>query len=357
MTMERPLNVWEQAANQIDWFNPTLSFRRLRESVYNQAARLREANAETAFGQLLRAGIQTYAINSYQTVPVVYPDLVTEVASRRFQEYYAPLFRPNLPKKVDRGQEFQDNPIAGLSRVLTNFKFGMIEGFERELFDDDQTGQIKNRASQMGENFKIMEEIYVMGKVTGAGFTSQGVQVDPDVTFTDVFTGTGNGTYNTAPKGNRPAVFGSLTQPNLETADISLMNIVDDLGNKFLVAPNTLLVGTSNKFVGAKILNSTLQPSVPSATAGSTGYVMTINPLQGLYKLLVSRFLPALAWYLGDPKKCIVFQRRDPLEIIQENPASGQSFSQEVYRFKSRSRFEVGMIDSRFMFEGDDGTV
>jgi hypothetical protein len=354
----RFLNHWDEAAANINWLDPSLSFRRLRESVYKQAARLREANAESAFGQLLRAGIQTYAINSYQTVPVVYPDLVTEVASRRFQEYYAPLFRPNLPKKVDRGQEFQDNPVAGLSRVLTNFKFGMIEGFERELFDDDQTGQIKNRASQMGENFKIMEEIYVMGKILGTGQTLQGVQVDPDVTFSDVVPvgATGNGTYNTG-KGNRPLAFGALTQPNLESADISLMNITDDLGNKFLVAPNTLLVGTSNKFVGAKLLNSTLQPSVPSASAGSTGYVMTINPLQGLYKLLVSRFLPATSWFLGDPKKCAVFQRRDPLEILQENPASGQSFSQEVYRFKSRSRFEVGMIDSRFMFEGDDGSV
>jgi len=353
----KPTNIWEEAAERVAWFDPNLSFRRLRESVYNQAARLREANAESAFGQLLRAGIQTYAINSYQTVPVVYPDLVTEVASRRYQEYYAPLFRPNLPKKVDRGQEFQDNPVVGLSRVLTNFKFGMIEGFERELFDDDQTGQIKNRASQMGENFKIMEEIYVMGKLIGTGFTSQGVQVDPDVTSTDTFTGTGTGTYNTAPKGNRPATFGRLNQPNLEAGDIALMNITDDLGNKFLVAPNTLTVSPADKFVGAKLLNSTLQPSVPTATGGDTGYVMTINPLQGLYKLLVSRFLPTKVWILGDPKKCIVFQRRDPLEIVQENPASGQSFSQEVYRFKSRSRFEVGMIDSRFLWLGDDGTV
>lgn len=348
---------WEALGGQVDWFNPALSFRRLRESVTDKAVRLRESNPESAFGQLLRAGIQTFALNSYQTVPVVYPDLVTEVSSRRFQEYYAPLFRPNLPKMVMRGQRFQDNPIAGLDRVLTNFKFGMIETFERELFDDDQTGQIKNRASQMGENFKIMEEIYVIGKIIGAGFTVQGVQVPADVTSGDAFTGSGTGSYNTAPKGNRPASFGRLNQPNLESADISLMNIVDDLGNKFLVSPNTLLVSTTDKFVAAKLLNSTLQPSVPTATAGDTGYVMTVNPLQGLYKLLVSRFMPSKAWILGDPKKCLVFQRRDPLEIVQEHPASGQSFDIESYRFKSRSRFEVGMIDSRFNFLGDDGTV
>jgi len=356
----RPLTPVEELAKQIDWMSPELSLKRLRESCYSQYQRLREANAESAFGQLLRAGIQTYAMNSYNTVPVVYPDLVTEVSSRRFQEYYAPLFRPNLPKRVDRGQEFQDNPVVGLDRHLTNQKFGMIEAFERELFDDDQTGQIKNRASQMGENFKIMEEIYVIEKILGTGGTQQGVVVDPDVTFiNDVVgaTGLGNGTYNTAPKGNRPTTFTRLSQANLESADISLMNITDPLGNKFLVSPNTLLVSPIDKFVGAKLLNSTLQPSVPSASADATGYVNTVNPLQGLYKLLVSRFMVSKAWLLGDPKKCLVFQRRDPLEIIQENPASGQSFSMEVYRFKSRSRFEVGMIDSRFMFQGDDGSV
>lgn len=353
-----PMNRWDAAAERIDWFSPQLSFRRLRESTYRQSRVLREANAESAFGQLLRAGVQTYAINSYNTVPVIYPDLVTEVASRRFQEYYAPLYRPNLPKRVDRGQEFQDNPVVGLDRHLTNQKFGMIEAFERELFDDDQTGQIKNRASQMGENFKIMEEIYVIGKIIGAGFTVQGVTVDPDVSYSDTVPAgyVGTGSYNTY-KGNRPTTFVRLSQANLESADINLMNITDPLGNKFLVSPNTLVVSPIDKFVGAKLLNSTLQPSVPSASADATGYTMTINALQGLYKLSVSRFLTSKAWILGDPKKCIVFQRRDPLEIIQENPASGQSFSMEVYRFKSRSRFEVGMIESRFLYLGDDGTV
>lgn len=220
-----------------------------------------------------------------------------------------------------------------------------------------QTGQVKNRASQMGENFKIMEEIYVMGKIIGVGQTVQGVLVPPDVTNSDTIVGTGAGGTYTTGKGNRPASFARLSQANLESADISLMGITDDLGNKFLVAPNTLLVSSIDKFVAAKLLNSTLQPSVPGATADSTGYVMTVNPLQGLYKLLVSRFLPSKCWILGDPKKCLIFQRRDPLEIVQEQPASGQSFDIEAYRFKARSRFEVGQIDSRFLWQGDDGSI
>lgn len=353
-----PRNQWEQLAGEVDWFSPELSFKRLREASYRQSARLREANAETAFGALLRCGIQTFAMNSYKTVPVIYPDLVTEVTSKRFQELYAPLFRPNLPRKVDRGMEFQDNPILGFDRTLTNQKFGMIESFERELFDDDQTGQIKNRASQMGENFKIMEEIYSIGKLLGTGFTQNGVQVDADVTAADALAvgAVGTGSYNTG-KGNRPTTFTRLSQANLEAADISMMNIVDPLGNRFLVQPTTLIVSPIDKFVAAKLLNSTLQPSVPAATTDSTGYVMTVNPLQGLYKLLVSRFVPSKVWILGDTKRGLVFQRRDPLEIVQENPASGKSFSMDVYAFKTRSRFEAGMIDSRFMFLGDDGTV
>lgn len=345
----RPQTLYGFDPDRIDWMNPKLSFKTLKESVESYCSRLREANAESAFGQLLRAGIQTFAINSYLLVPVVYPDLCTEVGSSRRQEFYAPLYRPNLPKRVEAGEPFQESKAIGVDRELINFKFGFIESFERELFDDDQTGQIKNRASLMGENFRILEEIYVMGKIVGSGLTSQGVIV-PASTLSD-------GVYTVA-KGNRPTgAFARITQPGLEAGDIALMNIADPLGNKFLVTPTTVLGSPADKFVIAKLLNSALQPSVPTTTAGDTGYVMTANPLQGLYTMKISRYLPSGAWFLGDFKKGLVFQRRDPLEVIQENPASGASFIQDVFKFRTRSRFEVDWIESRFVFEGDDGSV
>jgi hypothetical protein len=41
----------------------------------------------------------------------------------------------------------------------------MMFAIERELIDDDQTGQIVQRAAQMGENARIHEEAYVWARL------------------------------------------------------------------------------------------------------------------------------------------------------------------------------------------------
>ena len=172
---------------------------------------------------------------------------------------------------------------------------------------------------------------------------------------------------------------GQVSQPNLETADIQLQNMVDPLGNFLLVTPDTILVSPADKFTVLKLLNSTLQPSVPGtaggalgqaggALGGQTGWTMTVNPLQGEYSAKVSRFVrgassaqggpglkgPGLdgshgAAYLLQSKKSIVFQDRDALEVIQENPMSGAAFSYDQYRYRVRRRFAARVIDTRFL--------
>jgi len=342
---------------------PNFSWKRVMESCKALEAKgqLREAIPETAFGQLLRAGIQNIANQWYKNVPVIYPDLVQEVASDKRQEWYAPLYRPQLPKQVNNGGEFEESNMKGVDREIVNFKFGRIESFERELFDDDQTGQIKTRAGQMGENVKILEEIYVAGKLSGAAFTFGDITVPAsDYTTTDSTGAAVNGVYSVA-VGNRPVAFGALGQTTLESADIALHNMLDPLGNRMMVLPNTLVVSTADKFNAAKLLNSTLQPSVPgtagsttisNAPSGATGWTNTVNPLQGLYDLKVNRFLTSGSWYLMEAKKGLIFQRRDALEVVQELPASGQAFSQDAYRFRTRVRFGVEWVECRFTYQG-----
>jgi hypothetical protein len=354
--------------DQIDWEDTSLSLLKLREACYKHRratpgmSSMREASAESSFGALLRAGVNNFMFDAYQTVPTIYQDLVRVASSNKYEELYAPLYNSELPQEVLPSEPFDDSRIIGLDVHVRNRKFGRMLAFERELVDDDMTGQITQRASNLGEMMRYVEELQVMIAIEGA--------VNPQ---------TGGAGYTFA-LGTQLQTPGQLSQPNLELADIQLQNMVDPLGNFMLVAPDTVLVSPADKFNILKLLNSTLQPSVPgasgqtynTASSGGTGFVMTINPLQGEYAAKVSRFLPGASstqggpglkgpgqdgshgsWFLLQAQKGIVFQDRDPLEVLQEAVASGTAFSFDQYRYRVRRRFATRVIDTRFSVQGN----
>lgn len=295
---------------------------------------LREANVSSALGQLMRYGVQQFMFDAYKDVSTVYQDLVAIIPSSGRQEWYAPLYGAELPLDIAPGGNYEDSRLQGLDTVLVNKKVGRILSVQKELFDDDQTGQIGMRAGKLGKRVRYKEEYDVMTALRGA-------------------------TYSTA-IGNRPAAYAALSQPGLESADISLMSIRDPLGNRMGVEPSLLLVSPSDKFGAAKLLNSALQPSVPgasgetaaSAGSGGTGWTMAHNPLQGLYDLRVSRFLGIGDWFLMEPKTGMVFQERAPLSVVQEDPNSGKSFENDIMRWKVSRRYATTVLESRYIYAG-----
>lgn len=340
-----------EVAAQIDYLSPQFSFRALRETA-ERVAELIETNAASSFGYLLRGAIQEFANDVYKDLPVVYPNFVTEVTSRRASEVYGGLYRTPLPKHVDAGEKFQDTAFKGFERELKNHKFGHVETFERELFDDDQTGQVRSRASNIGEGFRIFEEIYVVSRLFAAARTEEDVDV-PASTYD-------SGSVFTTGIGNRPNSFVRLSQAGLEAAHIAMRKMKDPLGRKFLVVPSVLITSPEDELEAVRILNSPLMANVVngSDSQGSpTASAMRVNPMQGKYTPYSSPFVKSYAWMIGDPKRGFVFQRRDPMEVTQENPASGLSFAQEVYAFRARSRFEADWVEPRFAYLGNDGSV
>lgn len=332
-----------EVAAKVDWASPNLSFRRLREAA-ERIADLYETNSVTTFGWLLRSAVQEFANNVYQDIAVIYPNFVTVIQSRRRSEIYGGLYRGQMPRLVDAGEKFQDTTFKGFERELVNFKFGILESFERELFDDDQTGQVRSRAGNLGENFRLFEEIYVISRLFGAARSEEGVDV-PASNYN-------SGNVFTTAIGNRPSAFARLSATELEEAHVAMRSMVDPIGRKFLVNPTVLLVSPIDEFTALRILNSPQEPvTAASAIAGQ------INPLQGRYTVYSSPFVRSKAWLLGDFKRGFVFQRRDPLEIVQENPNSGMGFEQEVYAFRGRERFEADWIEPRFAWLGNDGSV
>jgi hypothetical protein len=95
-----------------------------------------------------------------------------------------------------------------------------------------------------------------------------------------------------------------------------------------------------------------------NAASGFPGGVMGANPFMGLgIKPVLARFFPRWAWAMGEGKKGIVMQEREPMEVIQENQQSGAAFEVAAYRFRSFRRFQSDWVGegSRLWWLGNSG--
>jgi hypothetical protein len=330
-------------ADRIDW------------DALPSVSKLREAVGESSFPQLLRAGVQNFLFDGYNAPDVIYPDIVRVVNSDKRQELYAPLYQGELPVEVFPGEPFPESDMQGMDQQIVNRKFGRMLAFERELVDDDQTGQIQQKASIFGERMRVIEEIQTMNAIFGS-------------TLADGTTSLYSSSYGD--NGNYQSGGGRITEASLKAADIALRLMKDPMNQRMLVNPTHLIHSVADKFDVAVLLKSLYHAATPQSSAGSTGSYFSVNPLEGLYSALYSPWVPNGAadttqgtpasldgtnggWILMEPAKGVVFQDRDPLEVVNENPASGEGFEHEVFRYRIRRRFAVGVIEPRFQYRGN----
>ncbi len=361
-------------AERIAWGSPDLSYRNLRRYCMESYRKLGEATPGAAFAQLFRAGAQVQANTWYDRTAVTYESYTAPMTSSNRQEYYPPLYGSQFPDEVLPGEPYTENKLQGLDIELKNKKFMGGESFERELFDDDQTGQINQRMRHLGESARQREELEVAARVMGnAALTRGNVTVPASVynrlnadgnnvgVYADNFYGVLDGVIY----GNKLATFAQLSMNALRTALEGLALAFDPLGVPIAVMPDTLVHSAFDKVNALTILNSTYYPGVPGlsgqtasgATSGSPTGVAADNILKGMLNPYLNIYLKRGAWSVGEAKKGLVFQRRDPLEVVQEVPNSGASFNQDVIRYRSRSRWVTDWIDSSFWFQGNDGSA
>jgi len=339
----------------LDFNRPDFSIKKFREGAYTVAMKTQEAQSELAFGQLLRAGVQNIFNDIYQAVEVTYTAAVRETASNKRQEFYSPLERVGFPKRVERGDAFPETNMKGLDIELINTKYGMMFAFERELADDDQTGQIIQRAGQLGENARIYEEAYVWARIMNAvGASLDGEALPMSATYTTPYADAAAGGLHGNGRGvNSLAVASSarLSQSSIQAGWILAKKMLDQSGRPMVCTPKVLAVSPQDIFFANILISSASFPSAvstASADKGSVGSIMAMNPIQNLVGVVSSRFIQDYGALLIDSGKGFVFQRRDPQEVVQENPQSGPAFSQEVFRYKTRSRWEADFIDPKF---------
>ena len=331
-------------------------------------AKLTEADSSTSFQQVLRAGVQLAINSAYESTPVTYDEWTHTVASSRDTELYAPIQGITFPAEVGRQEAFPESTAAGLSIQLRNKKYGQVFAIEKELLEDDQTGQFSKQAALIGQYLKLVLEVLVYGKLASpsGGCSYAGLSVPKSETQPAEESTYPWSTSLVGGGSNRPASFGALSQSNIQNGIIALMKQKNKLGLYMGVSPDRILISPKYRFDIAVLLNSSYYPS-GAAAAGNTGGAFAINPLQSVADVTVSRYMfdnsgvavgDSKAWYIVDSgKPWFVVQLRESPSVVQENPMAGESFNRDIMRFKGVMRANADGLDFRFAWQGSDGSV
>lgn len=334
-------------------------------------AKFREAEVSTAWNQLMRAGVNNIANNAYQTYPTTWESWVTTSPSNKDTELYAPLHSVGFPSEVAQGGLFPEVSTAGLDLSIKNKKYGSLFAVTHEAQEDDQTGQLVQKANLMGEYLKQLTEVLVMAKLLSpSGGVTYGPLFVPVSETKPTYESNYPWTSSSAPfvggGYNKPTSYGIINDANLKAGIQAMMQQKDLLGNFMNVDPSHVLVSPQRRFDVATILNSEWYPA-GAQSAGVTGGAFSRNQLKGLLDPLVVRYMPkstgvvsglAETWFLVDASKpAFVYQMREGISVIAEAPNSGQGFERQIQRFRAHMRGNADFIDPRFMWLGNDGSV
>lgn len=345
----------------------TFSWQKFREALNSK---LREADSGSMYPLMLVAGILQNVIGMYTLAKPSYMDWVTVISTKLIDTPYAPLHGISFPREVGEQAPYPVSKTAALSGKFHARKYGTMLEVTEELLEDDQTGQFQMLSGQLGEYLQLLTEVLVYGRLASvggmqyAGFQPGKSETQPSgetnwpwTLQTSPFIGGG---YNKA------ASFGAPTVANIETGMIAMKQQKNLLGIAIPVNPKRIITSPKYMFDVAVVLNSAYYPAV-GGTAGTTGTTFAINPLKGMADLTVTPFLfdnsgaavnNSTAWFLVDDSKPF-FQlvQKEPVSVVQEAPNSGQGFDRDVVRFKASTRQIADFVDSRFAWQGNDGSV
>ena len=319
-----------------------------------QLTSLREAATRPEFYRLLDTGLKTMIINAYeqQAKKSTYEQIVDFQTSDKDKEKYPTLGSTPLPRKVLEGQPFPENDFPKDDRVeVTNFKYGEIISITREMIDDDQTKEMKNRAVGLGMAHKKYEDKAVYSIINANGSIYDGASF-----FTinhPGYTGGGNLGVNdniytnvTLSANAIATALGMISRWVGHTTDDLL-----DVQGRSLVVPvslkRTAKFITESDFLGLAYAAATLGPA---ATIGQARNVLKQDALN----VIASPRLDTTSttdWYIRTDFPGFFFQWRDRLDVRRENDSAGEMFERDVFRTRSRARFGLRIVNWRCMMK------
>ena len=310
---------------------------------------LKEAATRSEFYQFMNVALKDLLFKAYKEARSTYEQLVTFEDSLKDKEGYPSIGALSLPTKVLSGEAFSERQIGKKDYVeITNFKYGEIIAITRELLDDDQTKEIKRQPLDLGNAHKKFEDKTVYSILNGnaTGYDSQAIFSlnHPGVVGGGAIAANDNLYTNVTLTANALAtvlgiIAGWTGATNEDILDVTALDVVVPQNLK-----QTGIMLTQSNVIAAAYAAGVLGPAASIGAAK--------NPLRDHnLNVIASARLDKTSttdWYVKTDFPGLVFQWRDRLELMRENEASGVAFEREVYRWKSRVRFGLKMINWRW---------
>ena len=297
------------------------------------------------FADLLKPGLKGIFDDGIAGRPQPMIDMLFNVqSSTRFEEQYQGMGAQGIVPVFDGTVPYTDFD-AGYRTDIRNYDWSQGIQVVRRLVDDDQTGQIRSRASNMADAFNNTIEtdaanVFING-FTDSGTNRMGASTNgadgvgllsaahPFSPATSTTTQSNEGTR-------------ALTIDNLDTTRQAMRNFTDDQGQLLGVNPDMLLVPPELERTATQLVSerAIYEP-------GSAQY--DVNMFSGRFRPVVwNRLTDANAWFLIDSrlmKSHLIWQWR-----IRPEFAQAEDFDGLTAKFRGYMRYGIGWTDWKFIY-------
>lgn len=266
----------------------------------------------------------------------VYQKWATRVVSNSDSERYRGL--GTVPQMREWGNGREVKGLRTEAYNVANMKYEATLEVDRDEIADDQTGQIRLRASQLPIRAATHKD-YLISLLLENGGTSGFNSYDGVTFFNDAHVSGDSGTQDNNLTQNITTPSAPTTaeaQASIEAAVAAMMSFKDDQGQPMMLNTNGLVavVPPAMNFRFREALNATIISNTSNVATGGLAEVVSFPWLTSTDR-----------WYLLKTEGALrpfLFQDREPVEFTAlDKDDSETSFIREKYLFGVRARYAM----------------
>ena len=280
-------------------------------------------NTIADFPVLMQRTVQDILYKSYNSTPVIYPEIIVTKTSDGTYERYAGTYGDLSLAPMHKLEEYHDSSMKEGWIDIFNYKYGRSFSFAIEDIEDDNKGLFKDIPEKYGKEFRMSIEKAILDTLTD----------------TSVYT---------AARGNKVTTNPTFSYDGVVEAYDLFTNQITPEGNYMNVFPDTLVLHPTQMWKVPEVFAE--KRISHSGTTPTTGSFTIENPLATKrFNILYTPYLPSkTAWYLFKAKSSLIYQKRIGLEVTASTKTSQAMLDRDAYVVKCRTRFGSKITDYRF---------